>query len=64
MEEYILGVLDFDLMFLTPHEFLGMYTDILLNQAAPENCTCQKVTGTTAGLPTGGSLKDKIKLYT
>ena len=39
VEEYLLNILDFDLVFLTPAEFLDMYTECLKHAIPSKNCS-------------------------
>lgn len=62
VEEYILNTIDFDVMYLTPHEFLEMYCD-LLNHGLPAKDCLRAAFKSEADRELVYALRARAKLY-
>jgi len=63
VEEYILNIVEFDLIYLTPHEFLQMYTELMNHGLPAEKCLRVSCIDQDGDRDLVNGLKGKAKLY-
>lgn len=63
VEEYILNIIEFDLIYLTPHEFIQMYTEMMDHGLPSEKCAAVSCLRQGRDRYLVNGLKGKAKSY-